>query len=79
MTERGTRLFKSFVIFFLGLLLPLGWVHADIPDLQEQVIYSVHPFDGRNYLATTFIREADETLYLLADTDNFLTVKKSLV
>ena len=41
-------------------------------------MYSIVAFNGRDY-AGTFARRAADTIYLLADVDNFLTVRNALV
>jgi hypothetical protein len=45
---------------------------------EEQLIYSILAFNGRDY-AGTFSGEDSDSIYLIADTDNFLTVRKTLV
>ena len=51
---------------------------ADVPVRQEQLIYSVWAFNGRDY-AGTFSGEDSNTIYLIAETDNFVSVRKTLV
>jgi hypothetical protein len=52
--------------------------YADVPEKKEEVIYSITLFNGLHY-SRTFCREESDTIYLLADTDNFLTIRKTLV
>ena len=61
-----------------GLLLRPAQAHADVPMRVEQLIYSVAAFDGSGYASTFGLQTAD-TLYLLADVDNLVSVRKTLV
>ena len=74
MTKRAI-LILTVVLLFLALSVA-GFAQA--PLRQEQLIYSILAFNGRDY-AGTFAREEADTLYLLAEVDNFLTVRKTLV
>jgi hypothetical protein len=62
----------------LFLLLCAGLLFADVPVREEQFIYSVMAFNGRDY-AGTFARKDADTIYLVADVDNFITVRKVFV
>ena len=53
-------------------------VHGDSHDRAEQLIYSLIVFDGSGY-SRTFSAESSDTIYLLADTDNFLSLRKTFV
>ena len=59
-------------------LVTASFLCADVPVRQEQLIYSVWAFNGRDY-AGTFSGEDSNTIYLLAETDNFVSVRKTLV
>jgi hypothetical protein len=74
--RKRTRIY----IAVTGLLLTLGagLLWADVPVREEQLIYSVLAYNGKDYSATFARRDAD-TIYILANTDNFLTVRKTLV
>ena len=52
--------------------------HGDSHDRAEQLIYSLIVFDGSGY-SRTFSAESSDTIYLLADTDNFLSLRKTFV
>ena len=52
--------------------------HGDSHDREEQLIYSLIVFDGSGY-SRTFCAESSDTIYLLADTDNFLSLRKTFV
>jgi hypothetical protein len=62
----------------LLLLLCAGALFADVPVREEQFIYSILAFNGKDY-AGTFVREEADTIYLVADVDNFLTVRNVFV
>lgn len=67
---------------------PVAWVallaavataaQGDIHDRDEQLVYSLTVFNGRGYSAT-FSAETSDTIYLLADLDNFLALRKTFV
>jgi hypothetical protein len=67
-----------FIISIIMLMFSIFPVTADIPEQREEVIYSVTYFNGLHY-ARNFCREDSETIYLLADTNNFLVAKKTMV
>ena len=52
--------------------------HGDSHDRAEQLIYSLIAFNGSGY-SRTFSAESSATIYLLADTDNFLSLRKTFV
>ena len=62
----------------LVLLLCSGMLFADVPVREEQFIYSILAFNGKDY-AGTFAREDADTIYLMADVDNFITVRNVFV
>ncbi len=47
-------------------------------DRQENLVYSIIAFNGRDY-SRTFAREESDSIYLIADVDNLLSVRKTLV
>lgn len=51
---------------------------ADSHDRAEQLIHSLIAFNGSGY-SRTFSAESSATIYLLADTDNFLSLRKTFV
>ena len=51
---------------------------ADSHDRAEQLIHSLIVFNGSGY-SRTFSAESSDTIYLLADTDNFVTLRKTFV
>ena len=51
---------------------------ADSHDRDEQLIHSLIAFNGSGY-SRTFSAESSDTIYLLADTDNFVTLRKTFV
>ena len=51
---------------------------AQAPLREEQFVYSVVAFSGRDY-AGTFARRGADTIYLMADVDNFITARNALV
>ncbi|HUX52291.1 MAG TPA: hypothetical protein VMW73_16000 [Spirochaetia bacterium] len=61
------------------LILGVGTVlYADVPLREEQFIYSIVSFNGRDY-GGTFVRQDSGTFYLMAGTDNFVSARKTLV
>jgi hypothetical protein len=66
------------IAFALLLFLCAGVLFADVPVREEQFIYSILAFNGKDY-AGTFAREEADTLYLVAGVDNFLTVRNVFV
>lgn len=51
---------------------------GDVHDRAEQLVYFLTVFNGSGYSAT-FSAESSATLYLLADVDNFVTLRKTFV
>ena len=62
----------------LLLLAGAAGVAAQAPLREEQFVYSIVAFNGRDY-AGTFARRGAGTIYLLADVDNFITARNRLV
>jgi hypothetical protein len=62
----------------LLFLLTVAALFADVPVRREEFIYSILAFNGRDY-SGTFCREDGDTIYLLADVDNFITTRKTFV
>ena len=62
----------------LVLLLGAAGLAAQAPLREEQFVYSIVAFNGRDYAGTFARREAD-TVYLLAEVDNFITARNGLV
>ena len=62
----------------LAFLLAATGLAAQAPLREEQFVYSVVAFSGRDY-AGTFARRGSDTIYLLADVDNFITTRNALV
>ena len=52
--------------------------HGDSHDREEQLVHSLVVFNGSGY-SRTFSTESSDTIYLLADTDNFVTLRKTFV
>ncbi|MBN2535018.1 MAG: hypothetical protein JXB88_19205 [Spirochaetales bacterium] len=69
---------KRVILCVLIFFTVVKFLCADIPEKKEEVIYSITLFNGLHY-SRTFCREESDTIYLLADTDTFLTVRKTLV
>lgn len=63
-----------------GLLFALTTlpVRGDVPPRDEQFIYAVISFNGKDY-SSTFVREPSADLYLMADSNNFLSARKVFV
>ena len=72
--RRGAAL----LALLLGGSLGAGPLAAQAPERVEQFVYSIAAFNGRDYAGTFARREAD-TIYLLAEVDNFLTARNGLV
>ena len=51
---------------------------ADVPVRMEQVIYSVVAFNGKDY-SPTFVPAVSDTIYTIANTDNFFSVRDTFV
>jgi hypothetical protein len=62
------------LLFFLTFTTLL----ADVPIRREEFIYSILAFNGRDYNGT-FAKQNADIIYLMADADNFITARKTLV
>ena len=66
----------------MQLLLPgmlfVGLVGAEAPVREEQFVYRIVAFNGRDY-SGTFTAGDSDTIYLLAGHDSFITARKTLV
>ncbi len=51
---------------------------GEVPVRTEQLLYSIAAFSGKDY-ALTFAKEDAGTIYLYADADNFLNIKKNFI
>ncbi len=69
---------KKIVIFLVVVMFLGGVVFSDVPVRKEELIYSILAFAGKEY-SGTFCRQDADTIYLMANVDNFLTVRKTLV
>ncbi len=72
------RMIKRIAFVFILIGFVGGIVFSDVPVRKEQLIYSILAFIGKEY-SGTFCRQDADTIYLMADVDNFLTVRKTLV
>ena len=53
-------------------------IAADVPVREEKFIYSILAFNGKDY-TSTFFAEPSDTIFLIANADNFLSARKTLV
>lgn len=60
------------------LVLAAALAPAQTPVREEQFIYSILAFNGKDY-AATFAQKNEDTLYLVAGVDNFLTMRNCFV
>ena len=67
---------RSILAAVLLSVAALGMAQA--PVRREQLIYSILAFNGKDY-AATFARAGADSLYLVAEVDNFLTVRNAFV
>jgi hypothetical protein len=65
-------------VFALYILVVGSFVFSEAPAREEQFIYSILAFNG-NYYSGTFTRKDADTIYLIADVDNYLTVRKAFI
>jgi hypothetical protein len=68
---------KKAVITLL-FVLAAAPLFTDVPVRREEFIYSILAFNGRDY-SGTFCRQDADTIYLIADVDNFITTRKTFV
>ena len=66
----------AFILFLL--VTSIFYAVADVPLRTEQLIYSILAYNGRDY-SGTFCGEDSDTIYLIADADNFVSVRKTFV
>jgi hypothetical protein len=76
--KRAPHVVRLVVGPVIGLLLALAPAFAQAPVRTENLIYSILAYNGKDY-SPTFARTASPALYLIADADSFLTVRKTLV
>ncbi len=69
---------KKRCVFLVVLLMFQYTIFSDIPIRDEQFIYSILAYSGIDYTGT-FSGEDSDTIYILADTDNFLSARKTFV
>ena len=69
---------RTAALALLLVLLSCAHAGADVPVRVEQLIYSLTAFNGSGY-SSTFALQTAPTIYLLAGTDNLLSVRKTLV
>jgi len=67
---------KSLILVMLFCML--FSVSAETPVRTEELIYSIAAFSGYDY-ALTFAKEDSDAIFLYADADNFVSVKKNFV
>jgi len=72
----AAALFGSVLLLAPGRAATILW--TDVPQKLEQVVYSVVTYDGAA-LQSTFATEHSDTIYLLADVDSFVSVRKAFV
>jgi len=67
------------VLFCLVLtILPVPGISSDVSEREEALIYSILAFNGRDY-TKTFCREESRNIYLIAESDNYVILRKTLV
>jgi hypothetical protein len=71
------RLTRAFVLL-CALLFTVTNVFAQVPDKTEELVYSATVFDGYSYTGVFYPR-SEETIYLLANVDNVLVPRNTLV
>jgi hypothetical protein len=69
------KLLFLLIYLFCGVFFVL---FADVPLRSEELIYSIMAFNGRDY-SGTFAKEDAGAIYLMADVDNFLSVRKTMI
>ena len=62
----------------LAALCSLASAYGDVPTRRESLVYSILAFNGRDY-SETFAPEKADTIYLIADTDSIISLRKTLV
>lgn len=66
------------IIVCLLLAIFPGRLLAEVPKYEEQFVYHLRPFDGKGY-PETFIPQQMDTIYMLADTNNIISARVTLV
>jgi hypothetical protein len=69
---------RLIVTVLVALVAAAGTLPAQAPVREEQFIYSVLSFNGKDY-SGTFARERAEGVYLIAGVDNFIFARKTFV
>ena len=64
------------IIFFISICYT--GLRAGVPDEKETLYYSIIAYNGKEY-SETFCSNISDTIYLLSDTNNFLTLHQSLL
>ncbi|HUX21534.1 MAG TPA: hypothetical protein VMW69_09860 [Spirochaetia bacterium] len=72
------RLRRALVCTFALFIGALASAGADVPTSTEEFIYNVIASNGRDY-SGTFVREASSTIYLIGNTDNFVSGRMTFV
>ena len=68
---------RYFFVFLFALII-IAISGADVPVREEQLIYSIMAFNGKDY-SSTFCNEKSDTIYLIANQDSFVAVRKTFV
>jgi len=74
---------KKFVLFSLALTIGLVFClpalsGAQAPELKEELVYRLNVFNGRSY-GGEFTPQAEDTIYLIADKNNAISARITLV
>ncbi len=69
---------KKYITFFAVLIIFQSTIYGDNPVREEQFIYSILAYSGADYTGT-FSGEDSEAVYILTNTDNFLSARKTFV
>lgn len=68
---------KRLTIILLAMLCSFS-LFGEVPVRSEELLYSIAAFSGKDY-ALTFAKEDATTIYLYANADNFLSMKKNFI
>ena len=80
-THQTIRLLYYLKKYFRSLVLTvliIGNAHAQAPVMEEQMVYRLRLFNGRGY-QTSFCPASEETIYVIANSDNVLESRMTLV
>ena len=66
------------IVILLMLFFSCTFSFGEVPSRTEELIYSIVAFTGNDY-TVTFAKEDVGSIYLYADTDNFLSMKKNFL